>query len=110
LRRRTFNITVGRADQANAPGLVTSNKNKQGEAPMTKEKFDMKAVYSIVLLATAFVLLMSSVPLYASSMDERIESSARESYIFKQYLNDDSIRVASKDGVVTLTGSVRRAP
>jgi hyperosmotically inducible periplasmic protein len=77
---------------------------------MTNEKFDMKAVYSIVLLATAFVLLMSSVPLYASSMDERIESSARESYIFKQYLNDDFIRVASKDGVVTLTGSVNEEP
>lgn len=77
---------------------------------MTKEKFDMNAVYPIVLLVTAFVLLMSSVPLYASSTDERIESSARESYIFKQYLNDDSIRVASKDGVVTLTGSVTEEP
>ena len=66
----------------------------------------MKAAYPAVLLAVAFALLVISVPVYASQTDERIEASARESYIFKTYLKDDDIKIQSKDGVVTLTGLV----
>ena len=39
-------------------------------------------------------------------MDNAIESSAKQSYVFKTYLKDDDIKVKSKDGVVTLTGTV----
>jgi osmotically-inducible protein OsmY len=39
-------------------------------------------------------------------MDDRIEASAAKSYVFKTYLKDDSIKTESKDGVVTLTGTV----
>ena len=39
-------------------------------------------------------------------MDDRIESSARKSYVFKTYLNGDDIKIQSMDGVVTLTGTV----
>ena len=42
-------------------------------------------------------------------MDSRIESSATKSYVFKTYLKDDSIKTESKDGVVTLTGTVAEA-
>jgi osmotically-inducible protein OsmY len=66
----------------------------------------MKAVYSAVLMAAAFVLLVMSVPVYAAQTDDRIVSSARESYIFKTYLKDDDIKIQSKDGAVTLTGFV----
>ena len=66
----------------------------------------MKTMYSAVLLAAAFALLVISVPVYASKMDDRIESSARKSYVFKTYLKDDDIKIESKDGAVTLTGSV----
>ena len=45
-------------------------------------------------------------PVYASKMDDRIESSAKTSYVFKTYLKGDDIKIQSKDGVVTLTGSV----
>ena len=38
--------------------------------------------------------------------DSRIESSAKKSYVFKTYLKDDAIAVHSKDGVVTLKGTV----
>jgi osmotically-inducible protein OsmY len=39
-------------------------------------------------------------------MDDRIESSARNSHIFVTYLNGDDIKIQSKDGIVTLTGTV----
>jgi hyperosmotically inducible protein len=39
-------------------------------------------------------------------MDDRIESSARDSYVFKTYLKGDDIKIHSKDGAVTLTGVV----
>jgi osmotically-inducible protein OsmY len=45
----------------------------------------------------------------ASDTDSRIESSAAKSYVFKTYLKDDSITTKSKDGVVTLTGTVTKA-
>ena len=67
----------------------------------------MKVGYSVVLMAAAFILLVLSVPVYAASQtDDRIVSSARESYIFKTYLKDDDIKIQSKDGAVTLTGFV----
>lgn len=56
--------------------------------------------------SVACALLMINVPAYATATDDIIESAARESYIFKNYLQDDSIVVESKDGSVTLTGSV----
>lgn len=45
-------------------------------------------------------------PLSASDMDEKIDSAAKKSYVFKTFLSGDSIKVESKDGVVTLTGTV----
>ena len=39
-------------------------------------------------------------------MDDRIESSAKKSYVFKTYLKGDDIKIQSKDGAVTLTGTV----
>jgi hyperosmotically inducible periplasmic protein len=65
-----------------------------------------KAIYSISLLAAVAALLMISMPVYASEMDSRIESTARQSYVFTTYLQGDDIRIASKDGAVTLTGTV----
>jgi len=41
-----------------------------------------------------------------TNMDGRIESSARQSYVFKTYLQEDDIKIQSKDGAVTLTGVV----
>ncbi len=70
----------------------------------------MKAIHSAALMAAAFALLFNSVPVYASSTDDRIASSASESYNFKTYLKDDDIKVQSKDGVVTLTGTVAQEP
>jgi len=70
----------------------------------------MKAIHSAALMAAAFALLVISVPVYASNMDVGIESSARKSYVFKTYLKDDDIKIQSKDGAVTLTGTVAQEP
>lgn len=66
----------------------------------------MKARYSISIMLAAVVLLALSVPVHASEMDDRIELSARKSHVFKTYLSGDDIKIQSKDGAVTLTGTV----
>jgi len=66
----------------------------------------VKGMYLVVLMVAGFALLAMSMPVYASKTDDRIESSAKKSYVFKTYLKDDDIKIQSKDGVVTLTGSV----
>lgn len=66
----------------------------------------MKTIFPITLAIVAGTILMSGPSACASDMDNRIESSAANSYVFKTYLKDDSIKTESKDGVVTLTGKV----
>ena len=68
----------------------------------------MKEISRIsVMILAALTLLAFSMPAQASATtDARIVSAAEESYVFKTYLKDDDIKVTSKDGVVTLTGTV----
>jgi osmotically-inducible protein OsmY len=58
------------------------------------------------LVTASAIILSAGLPIAASELDARIESTAKSSYNFKTYLKDDSIKVASSAGVVTLTGSV----
>lgn len=67
----------------------------------------MKALYSISLMVVAAVMLAFTVPAHAAKMDSRIESAARQSYVFKTYLKNDDINIQSKKGAVTLTGTVK---
>jgi hyperosmotically inducible periplasmic protein len=69
----------------------------------------MKSTYPFALSVIAGALLITSPSLRASSTDSRIESSAAKSYVFKTVLKDDSITTESKDGIVTLTGTVADA-
>jgi hyperosmotically inducible protein len=66
----------------------------------------MKAIYSLSLTVAAVLLLALSMPVHASNMDSRIESTARKSHVFKTYLQSDDIKIESREGVVTLTGTV----
>ena len=67
----------------------------------------MKTMYRLVVMMVAAVaLLMLSVPVQASQMDEGIKLSAKESYVFKTFLQNDDIKIQAKDGAVTLTGTV----
>lgn len=61
---------------------------------------------SLALLVTAGSLFIANTSLRASETDDRIESSAKKSYVFKTYLKGDSIKTESKNGAVTLTGTV----
>lgn len=65
-----------------------------------------KKTYRLSLIVTVASLFLCSTPLFASETDDRIESSAQQSYVFKTYLKDDDIKVEAKDGVATLTGTV----
>jgi osmotically-inducible protein OsmY len=66
----------------------------------------MKAIHSIAILAVTFIVLAFSVSAQAAKIDSRIELSAKQSYVFKTYLQGDDIKIQSKDGAVTLTGIV----
>jgi hyperosmotically inducible periplasmic protein len=68
-------------------------------------KTSVITVPSFILLAAGALLFVGS-PLRASETDERIESSAKKSYVFKHYLTDDAIKTESINGAVTLTGTV----
>jgi osmotically-inducible protein OsmY len=65
-----------------------------------------KLNHPTAIVSSAALMLAGGVALQASELDNRIETSAKNSYNFKTYLKDDSIKVASSDGVVTLTGTV----
>ena len=66
----------------------------------------MKALHSITIIAAAVALMAFSLPALASNTDSRIESTAKQSYVFKTYLQSDDIKIRSSDGAVTLTGVV----
>ncbi len=69
----------------------------------------MKTMFPLTLAAVVSTMLITTAPVRASDTDDRIESSAAASYTFKTTLKDDSITTESKDGVVTLTGTVANA-
>jgi osmotically-inducible protein OsmY len=58
------------------------------------------------MMVAVVALLALSMPVHASTMDDRIVSTAKNSYMFKTYLQDDDIKIESRDGAVTLTGIV----
>ena len=67
----------------------------------------MKVNYSKVFVVVTAAVLITGVSARASETDERIESSAKKSYVFKTYLKDDAVKTESENGVVTLTGTVK---
>jgi osmotically-inducible protein OsmY len=69
----------------------------------------MKTNYQRMFMAAAIALLASSTPLLASETDGRIESSFKGSYVSQTYLKGDAVKAESKDGVVTLSGTVNDA-
>lgn len=67
----------------------------------------MKKINPVTLILATTAILASCGSLLASELGDRIESSAKKSYVFKTYLKSDDIKIeTSKDSVVTLTGTV----
>ena len=65
-----------------------------------------KAMVPLAFAAVTAAMFMTSAPVRASETDDRIESSFKQTYVYKTYLKDDSVTAEAKDGVVTLTGTV----
>ena len=65
-----------------------------------------KAMYRLVFAVAAAVMFVTSAPLRASEIDDKIEPSFKKTYVYKTYLKDDAINTEAKSGVVTLTGTV----
>jgi hyperosmotically inducible periplasmic protein len=66
----------------------------------------MRTRKTAAALLGTLALLALGVSAFASQLDDRIETSARKSYVFKAYLQGDEIKIDSRDGAVTLTGLV----
>ncbi len=67
---------------------------------------NMKRTTAMNVAMAAAVFLATSIPLFASNTDDKIESSFKKSYVYKTYLKDEHIAIKSKDGAVTLSGDV----
>ena len=65
-----------------------------------------KNLYCLALMAALVSQAFTGTSLFASVTDDRIESTAKKTYVFKTYLKNDNIKVASKSGDVLLTGTV----
>ncbi len=63
-----------------------------------------------MIVATFATLLAGSTPCYATEMDDQIETSAGNLYVFKTFLKGDDVKIQSENGVVTLTGTVSNKP
>jgi len=55
-----------------------------------------KTTYRLALMVTVASVFLTNVPLFASDTDDRIESSAKQSYVFKTYLKGDDIKIQAR--------------
>lgn len=65
-----------------------------------------KALYPLTFAAVMAAMFVTSAPLRASETDDKIESSFKQTYVYRTYLKDDAVKTDAKNGVVTLTGTV----
>lgn len=61
---------------------------------------------SFMTLTAVGALFIASAPVRAADTDDKIESSFKQSYVYKTYLKDDAVKIKAENGVVTLTGTV----
>lgn len=67
----------------------------------------MKLTHPARMIMAVVAVLGASSVLLATQMNDRVESSARKSYVFITYLNGDDISIkTTNDSIVTLTGTV----
>jgi len=63
-------------------------------------------MFVLALVVTMSSSLLNNASLLASVTDDRIAATAAQTYVFRTYLKNDDIKVASAAGGVTLTGTV----
>ena len=71
-----------------------------------KRNYPLALVMAAGAMAFTAVLVFTSGPARASETDNRIESAFKKTYVYKTYLKEEHIKISSKDGAVTLAGSV----
>ena len=62
--------------------------------------------YPIIFSMALSVLMLTNAPLQATEADDGIEAAAKKTYVFRKFLNGESVMTEAKDGVVTLSGTV----
>jgi hyperosmotically inducible periplasmic protein len=62
--------------------------------------------YTKVFMLSMGVALVTGLYVHAAELDDRIQTSAKESYVFSAYLKEEPIEIKSQDGNVVLTGAV----
>lgn len=67
-----------------------------------------QSTYLMALVAIASFLFIINLWLYASDMDNQVEAAAKQTHVFRTYLNGEDINIQNSDGVVTLSGSVSK--
>ena len=65
-----------------------------------------RSIYRFSLAVIVVSLLSTGIPLFASETDDRIESYAKQTYVWKTYLQGEDIQLEARNGVVALTGTV----
>jgi osmotically-inducible protein OsmY len=89
------------------PGMFFSKRRIiENETYYREGCFSMKKSIPLVLMASMVLFFYINGRVFASETDDRIESSAKDSYVFKTYLKEDDIQIQSNDGLVSLTGTV----
>ena len=61
---------------------------------------------TLAIFAVTSTLIIPGSLLFASEADDRIEASVKNSYVFRTFLKDNSVETKSRDGAVTLSGTV----
>lgn len=68
---------------------------------------ERKAICRLALATAALAICVSGTPLRAAESDDAvIESLFKKTHVYKTYLKDGEIKCGSKNGVVTLSGTV----
>ena len=65
-----------------------------------------RSTICLALLVAMAIVFAGNANLFASDTDQRIESSAKQTYVFRTFLKNDKIKVKSTAGDVLLTGTV----
>lgn len=63
-------------------------------------------IVTLAFTAATVAMFVNSTSVRASESDDKIESSFKQTYVYKTYLINDSVKTDAKDGAVTLTGVV----
>lgn len=73
--------------------------------PQNANVITFKHSFAIAAICIATLIALNT-SLFASNVDDTIESSFKKSYVYRTYLKDENIKIKAKDGVVVLSGEV----